>query len=532
MITFVAINLNLFKMIPKDVSLDKSGKEKLLNGINIFANAINTTLGAEGRTVLIEDNYGRPLATGDGYDVGQSIFLEDPTESLGCEMMKEGTDKVVNDAGDNTSTFTALAQALVNNSHIELDKSGQSANSIRDGLLKSKELVLAHLKKIAKPLTPELLRDVATTSCRGDKELANYVVDAFEKAGDYGTVSHTRSETEETYVDFIDGTLIESGFSHFEVFINDFPNQKAEWENANVLLSEMTFTTWEGIKPFVVHCQQTGKNPLVIISEVSNELRQLLAQNFIAFLQNKGGYPILVIDPPSSGSRRKDYLKDLGLIVGAEVITTTSGVDFSAVAGNYLGKCAKFTSTRNDSILVSDKSVDKNPSIGKLEELSAIVKSSNNHEEKKYLEDRIAKLNGKISIIKVGAGIESELKEKISRVEDAVKAVKSAKVDGVVAGGGIALLDAVQKCELDSVTEISLDAPLKKILENAGFDISVYNEIEGYPKGFDVVAKKEVDMFEAGIIDTVKGLSSAYSHAVSVAVTVLMTNTFITRKRQ
>jgi chaperonin GroEL len=167
-----------------------------------------------------------------------------------------------------------------------------------------------------------------------------------------------------------------------------------------------------------------------------------------------------------------------------------------------------------------------------LEELSTIVKSSNNHEEKKYLEDRIAKLNGKISIIKVGAGIESELKEKISRVEDAVKAVKSAKVDGVVAGGGIALLDAVQKCELDSVTEISLDAPLKKILENAGFDISVYNEIESYPNGFDVVAKKEVDMFEAGIIDTVKGLSSAYSHAVSVAVTVLMTNTFITRKRQ
>jgi len=519
-------------MIPKDVSLDESGKKKLLQGINTFANAINTTLGAEGRTVLIEDNYGRPLATGDGYDVGQSIFLEDPTESLGCELMKEGTDKVVNEAGDNTSTFTALAQALVNNSHDALEKSGKSANQIRDAILKSKDLVIEHLKSISKPLTPQLLRDVATTACRGDRQLADFVVEAFEKAGDYGTVSHTRSETEETYVDFIDGTLVESGYSHFEVFINDFPNQKSEWKDANVLLSELTFNEFASLKPFIVHCQQTGNKPLILISEVSNEVRETIAKNFILFLQGKGGYPILVIDPPSSGSRRKDYLKDLGLIVGAEVITTTSGVDFSAVASSYIGKCDKFTATRNDSILVSSKSVDKNLSVGKLEELSAIVKSSNNHEEKKYLEDRIAKLNGKIAIIKVGAGIESELKEKISRVEDAVKAVKSAKVDGVVAGGGIALLDAIHKCKLDSVTEISLDAPLKKILDNAGFDILVYNEIKGYPNGFDVVAKKEVDMFEAGIIDTVKGLSSAYSHAVSVAVTVLMTNTFITRKRQ
>ncbi len=519
-------------MIPKDVSLDDSGKKKLLQGINTFADAINSTLGAEGRTVLIEDRYGKPLATGDGYDVGQSIFLEDPIESLGCEIMKEGTDKVVNEAGDNTSTFTALAQALVVNSHLELAKNSKSANAIRDEILASKELVINHVKSIAKPLTQQLLIDVATTACRGDKETSKFVVEAFEKAGDYGTVSHTRSETEETYVDFIDGTLVESGFGHFEVFINDFANQKVEWKDANVLLSEMTFTTWEGIKPFVSYCQQNGNKPLIIMSDVSNELREVLAKNIILHFQGKGGYPFFVLDPPSAGTRRKDYLKDLGLIVGAEVITTTSGIDFSATAHSYIGKCESFVSTKNDSILIPSKSVDEKLRIGKLEELSNIVKGSNNHEEKSYLEDRIAKLNGKIAIVKVGAGIESELKEKISRVDDAIKAVKSAKVDGVVAGGGIALLNAIHSCNLDSVTEISLDAPLKKILENAGKDISVYGEIKDYPFGYDVVAKKEVDMFESGIIDTVKGIVSAYSHAVSVCVTVLMTNVLITAKRE
>ena len=518
-------------MVIKEVTLDKSGKQKFIEGINLYGDVVSTTLGARGKTVIIEDEGGMPYIVADGFEVGEAIVVSDPLQNLGCELMKEGAVKVVNEAGDQTTTFAVLAQNLVNLSIAELEKGEKSENQIKKELLQSKELVIAHLKKLSKPLTAKLLKDVAKTSCRGDVELSNHVSEAFKKAGRFGVVTHTRSETENTYVDFIDGTLIESGYNYHEIFCNKFAEQKAEWENPIIVLSEIKFMDFTQAKPFVDVAALRGRSPIIFIADMDMHLKNAFVNNFRAYLEdNKKGYPCLVIDPPNAGTRRKDYLLDLGLLINAEVITTTAGIDFSATADNYMGTCERFTSVKNDSILVTSKDLDLSKINAKIEEFAKIIKNSNNDEEKRFFEDRIAKLNGKIAIVKVGAGIESELKEKISRVEDAVKAVKAARIDGVLAGGGVALYDACDKLELDFITSVSIVGPLNKILENAGFKDEM--NIGQYPSGFDVIEEKEVDMFEAGIIDTTRGVVSAYSHAVSVATTVLGTSCMITRKRK
>jgi chaperonin GroEL len=516
-----------------NVILDDSGKNGLIKGMNILGNAVGSTMGAGGKNVVYKNRRGMPEITGDGWEVAENIFLEG-VEALGCEIMKEGARKTNEIAGDSTTLTMVMAQSLVNLSDEELNKKEKSASQIRAELLESKDKVISFLENLSVPASPQILQDVAKTSTRGDVELGKIVSDAYEKAGKYGSVTHTRSETDITYIDFIDGTLIESGYGNFEVFVNSFEDLKADWENPLVLLSEIEFNTFDSIKPFIIIAQQQNK-PLVVVSEMNIETRTVLMQNFYQWIKTTQespnavkGFRVLVISPPESGSQRKEYLQDLALITNSQVLTTTAGKDLSQVAPNYLGTCKRFVSTKMESVIIPNAVFDLTKIDAKIKELEAIITNSNNISEKSHYEDRIAKLTGKIAIIKVGAGIESELKEKISRVEDAVKAVKCAKEKGVLAGGGIAMLKASNFLDVDSVTKESLYAPFNKILSNA--DIQLPIKKTEYPIGYDVIAKKEVNMFEAGIVDSAKGIISAYSNAVSIAITVLNTFCVITNK--
>jgi len=507
----------------KDVILDDSGKKRLIQGVNTLCDTVASTIGAKGRTVLIETDGGLPYPTLDGYTVANSIFLQDPIESLGCEFVKEASRKTHKEAGDNTSLTCVLAQSLINNAQKAID-AGESVLDVKNKIEKSRDLVLAYLKETAIDVTDKIIYDVAKTSANGDDEIAKIVQEAFLKAGENGLVTHMRSETEETFLDFINGSLMEGGYSD-ELFINNHADRTIVYENPYIVFSDIEFQNVHQLLPFL-EVAIAEKRGIVFVSEVKFDAKNTMVKNYL-----EGKVKIAFVNPPNFGGKRKDYLSDLALVCGTNLLSAISGANFIGRAEEFLGTCEKIIVNKTDTIIFPATNVDRTNVDSKISDLKEIVSKSSNSLEIKYMEDRIAKLSGTISIIKVGANIESELKEKIDRCDDAVRAVRCAKEEGVVAGGGSLLAVASSIKELDSITSESLLSPLTKILENAGIEPSlIYDKIVD-SVGYDVKKDEMTNMFDAGIIDTAKAIRCAYTNAVSVATTVIHTSAIVTYKR-
>ena len=511
----------------KEFASGKEVKDSLIAGAEKAKNIVGSTMGYRGKTVLIESDGGLPAYTKDGHDTLMSMFFADPIENLSLLTIKEAVRKTVDFAGDGTSATVVLAHAFIKYSHEQLDL-GKKPNEIVKNIEESRDKVIAFLKEISVPVTDKLIYDVAYTSSNSDETLAKIVSEAFIQAGENGSVGHFRSNSDETYYEFIDGSLFESGFTD-ELFINNHSDRTVVLnENPFVICSEIKFNTFNQIKPFLEYALE-HKRQLVIVSDMDFEVRNVILSNVL-----NNTLQAVVIYPPKVGQQRREALADLALLCNGNAITTLSGEAFSGRAAEFIGTSESVIVGKSDSIFIKSKNAIQEKIDSKISELKDNITKTEFRNETDHLNSRISKLSSKACLIKVGGITEAELQEKIARVDDAVCAVRSAREEGVVAGGGIALYNASESLDLDFVTYSSITAPLTQILTNASFDseeIAKLN-IGEYPTGYDVKTFSECNMIEKGIVDATKVVRNALINAVAVSNTILMTDNAITNKRQ
>ena len=517
----------------KDVRFNEDAKAPLIKGINIVCDAVASTMGYRGRTVLIESPGGFPLPTKDGVSVAKAIFLDDAVESLGCEFIKQACQKTVDEAGDGTSNTAVLSQNLINISN-KFVQNGSSAIDIKMELEKSKDKVVQYIKENTIPIKDEFIFDIAKISSNNDDELGAVIADAFIKAGKNGVVSYEESENEKTYVEFIDGMPVERGWE-FEGFVNVPEKRMIEFNEAPyILLSNRKIQAIKEILPFLEVCYKENKE-LLIVSEMEYDVMKTLYVN-----KKNNGLKVAAITPPSVGEKRREYLTDIKLATGGLVLDVDTNTNLESYdPKDILGTCSKLSVSKTDTVLFFKESNNSEEIKGKIDELESVIKNSTNKLEKEYLRDRVAKLACGVSVVKVGGNTESELKEKIDRVDDAIHAVRAALAEGVVIGGGMTLLRAALtlKCETEGeiILREALYAPFETIIRNAGVELSAedYVSLESEFEGYDVKDYIMVkDMVSQGIIDPAKVIRCALENAVSVACTVLMTNVAITYKRE
>jgi len=521
----------------KDVNFKEDAKLPLIKGVNTVGKAVSSTMGYRGRTVLIESKGGKPEPTKDGVSVARSIFLDDPIESLGAEFMKQACEKTVSEAGDGTTTTAVLTKTMINLAEKEL-KNGESAIDLKNGMELAKDDVIDYLKSKAIPVKDEFLFDVAKISANNDEELGKVISDAFIKAGKNGVVSYEKSPNSSTFVDTIGGMPIERGWE-FEGFNNVPEKRCVEFNNKPlILLSNRKIQSIRDILPVLEYIAQ-NKKELLIVSEMEYDVMKTL------FLNTKQGLKVAVITPPSIAEKRRDYLTDIRLATGGMVldVDTSDNIDIIDIE-SLLGSCDRLTVTKDDTVLFFDEKPNQKQVTSKIQELYKVIENSNNDLEKNYLHDRISKLACGVSVVNVGANTEAELKEKMDRVDDAIHAVKAAISEGVIQGGGTALVNAsrfifsdVNKSDYSKgygVVVESILQPFYTILRNADLDEDEMLEqckLVDENIGYDVKEYRTTDMIKSGIIDPVKVVRCALENAISASTTVLMTNTTITYKR-
>ena len=508
--------------IVKNLSFGDEAKQKVFKGIDKLTKAVSSTLGASGKCVIMEDNSGAPIITKDGVTVANSVILRDPVENMGATLLKEAARKTVREAGDGTTTATVLAHSIMNSAK-------SSDRKVRDGISSGVDKVIDYLKSISIPVKGKMIDDIATISTNNDKELGRLIADAFRSVGQTGVVTMEPSEGGLTEVEIVEGVEYEKGFSHGE-FITDKDKSIAELDNALVLLMDSKIDSIRQIQPVLEHVIK-GNKALLIIGEVEAGVLSALVMN-----KKKGNIKINVIEPPAFGLRRKEIFNDLSLLTGATIINEDLGDDLNTIQVNYLGKCVKSTSTQDETIIqIDDVSEEVNDII---EKIKKDLKKKNKAHIQIGLEKRLARLSAKVAIVKIGANSDIELKEKSDRVEDAICATKAAIKEGIVPGGGIALLNASSILKPENKGEEvlleAIKAPFNTLLSNAGIVLTseqLKNLHSNEGKGLDVVTGNMVNMVKLGIIDPLLVTKSALINAASVATTILSTDCVINNMR-
>ena len=516
----------------KSVSIGNKGKEALIKGVRTLADAVGSTLGAGGRTVVIEDDFGNPYVTKDGVTVANSILLADPKENLGVSMVKQAAQNTASKAGDGTTTSTVLTQAIIKS---YFDKGGDdfSFRDIRSGVENLRDFVLNGIDKRSIPVTEELLTYVSSVSTNNDKELGELISDAFKKAGDDGVVKMETSATNETYVEMVDGTRIDSTTKspHFHT---DQDKEVCELENPLVFISASDIPNVRKIQDILEHAIKSNRS-ILIVAPLESQPLTALAMNKV-----KGNIKVNVIEPPSFGLKRKDILGDLAFLVGATVFDESLGDSLDSISVDLLGECQKAYSDKDGTVVV----VDEKPQevVDKIEDLKKELEKTDHHVLSKHYENRIALLSGGVSIIHVGADTDVELKEKKDRVDDAIHAVKAAKKEGILPGGGSALhyFACNNQCFINTselvgfnILKEALFEPFNKILKNSGLDpMNKKYNIKKWGQGVDVTDGEVKDMVKAGIIDPSMVTKEALKNAVSVALTILSTDAVISNVRE
>jgi len=509
--------------IVKNLSFGKEASEKVFAGIEKLAKAVSSTLGASGKCVLLEDSSGKPVITKDGVSVADSIILLDPVENMGATLLKEAARKTVREAGDGTTTATVLAHAILSEAY---KSSETNTRKIKEGIESMCDKVVEYLEKNKIEVKGDMIDQVATISTNNDKELGKLVGDAFRSVGNTGIVMMETSMEPECSLQIVEGVQCAMGLTSPH-FITNQKNKTAELDSPLVLLVESEIESIRQIQTILEYIIKNNKT-LLIIGDMDQTVLSALAMNKV-----KGNIKINVINAPAYGINRKEIFDDLALLTGATLINEDLGDDLDLIQPEHLGRCVKSITSQEETILhVGESSEEVNAMI---DEVKKSLSKSNPQPMIIKLEKRLARLTAKIAIVRVGANSEIELKEKADRIEDAICATKAAIKEGIVSGGGIALLNASHN--IDSFGEgqtILLDAiraPFKTILDNAGIEHAPLEIIskEGY--GLDVITGKTVNMIETGIIDPLLVTKSALKNAVSVATTILSTDCVINNLR-
>jgi|TARA_R110002033_G_scaffold155452_1_gene191725 chaperonin GroEL len=506
--------------IVKNLNFGEEAKVNVFKGIEKLTKAVSSTLGASGKCVLLENAVGNPVITKDGVTVANSIILRDPVENMGATLIKEAARKTVQEAGDGTTTATVLAHAILKEAY----KLNINSRDLKNGINSAVDKVIKYLESIAVEVKGDMIDHVATISTNNDKKLGQIIGDAFRSVNETGVVMMEPTQLSKTEIEIVEGVQYDKGLKNSH-FVTNKANKSAELDNPLVLLLESPITTIRQIQSVLEYVIKNNK-PLLIIGDLDEPVISALAMNKV-----KGNIKINVIDGPTYGISKKDTLDDLSLLTGATIINEDLGDDTNLIQPNYLGTCIKSITTHSETILqVEEPSEDIKEIIKSIkEELKNDVGS---HDVVK-LEKRLARLAAKIAIVKVGANSDIELKEKTDRVEDAICATKAAIKEGIVPGGGIALLNAAKyikaKSEGEQVLLDAIKAPFNVILENAG--IVDYPELKRKGQGLNVVTGNMVNMISNGIIDPLLVTKSALQNAASVATTILSTDCVINNLR-
>jgi chaperonin GroEL len=508
-------------MIVKNLNFGNDAREQVFKGITKLTQAVSSTLGASGKCVLLEDAQGNPLITKDGVTVANSVILLDPVENMGATLLKEAARKTVQQAGDGTTTATVIAHAILEEAYKVVDKN--NSRELKNGINSAVEKVVKYLESISVSVEGDMIDNIATISTNNDPYLGKLIADAFRAVDLTGVVMMEPSPVGKTEIKIVEGAQYNKGITNRH-FITNVENQSAELENPLVLLVESKIDSIRQVQTVLEYVIKNNK-PLLIIGDVEKGVLSALAMNKI-----KGNIKINVIDAPTFGVNRKQLLDDLSLLTNATVINEDLGDDLDLIRIEYLGKCVKSITTDQETIIQIEETSDEVKDI--IKDIKSKLLQKNTANDIVKLEKRLAMLAAKIAIVKIGANSDIELKEKQDRVEDAICATKAAIKEGIVPGGGIALLNACSNIEEKNIGEKvllkSILSPYRTILENAGHAIST-PEKDGL--GFDVVTGNMVQMIDNGIIDPLLVTKSALKNAASVATTILSTDCVINNIR-
>ena len=507
----------------KNLAFGDTARSQILTGVEKLTNAVGSTLGASGKCVILEDTNGMPQITKDGVTVANAITLQDSIENIGATLIKQAAQRTVSDAGDGTTTATVLAKSILD----EAEKHDllEDTRLMKEGIDSGVKKVLDYLNKNSKKVTGKKIDQVATISANNDIELGEVIGQAFKLVDETGVVMMETNEQPETVVELIEGVQYDQALKNNH-FITNKQKGTAELENPLVLIVESVIPNVRKIQSVLEFIIKNGKS-LLIIADVDQQVVSALAMN-----KSKGNIKVNIIDAPVYGISKIDVLSDLCAVTGATLINEDLGDDMDIIQPEHLGTCIKSITNHEETILKVDLTDNKEvkETISLLEKS---IKETKNPNIVIRLEKRLAKLKAKVATVKVGANSEIELKEKRDRVEDAICATKAAIKEGIVPGGGIALLNAAQHLEPQSMGEevlySAIKEPFKLILKNAGVENYETPEVKGL--GLNVVTGKTVDMVKAGIIDPLLVTKSALLNAASVATTILSTDCVINNIR-
>lgn len=517
----------------KDIVFDT---DKLASGVDKLANAVKITMGPKGRTVVIEKSYGAPVATKDGVTVAKAVSLKDPAENIGARMVQEVAKRAGDDAGDGTTTATVLAQKLIREGR-RVIAAGMNPMDVKRGIDMAVSAVIADIDKHARPVkdTSEIAQ-VATISANSDSDIGEKIANAMARVGQEGVITVEEAKGLETEIDVVEGMQFDQGFMS-PYFVTNSEKMLAELDGAQILVSEKKITGLQALLPILEPVAQSGKPLLIIAEDIESEALATLVLNRL-----RGGLKVCAVKAPGFGDRRKEMLKDIAIVCGATVVSDDMGMTFETITPAVLGSAKKVVVSK-DSTLIAHGGGDKTAIANRADEIRVSIAASTSDYDREKLSERLAKLVGGVAVIKVGGMTEVEVKEKKDRVDDALAATRAAVAEGIVAGGGVALVRAVSALEkltgsnpdqnvgIDIVRR-AIVAPMAQIADNAGVSgeivVGKVMESADYNFGYNAQTGEYVDMMTAGIIDPAKVVKTAILAAASTAGVMLTTGAVMT----
>jgi len=523
-------------MAAKLVKFGEDARAKVLRGVNVLADAVTVTLGPRGRNVVLEKSWGAPTVTKDGVTVAKEIELPDKFENMGAQMVKEVASKTSDVAGDGTTTATVLARAIFTEG-AKLVAAGHDPMSLKRGVDRAVTAVVEELKKLSKSTKgKDEIAQVGTVSANGDRPIGDMIAEAMEKVGKEGVITVEEAKSLDTQLEVVEGMQFDRGYSS-PYFVTDPERMEAVLEDAYVLIHEKKISVMKDLLPLLEQISRAGKPLLVIAEEVEGEALATLVVNKI-----RGTLQCCAVKAPGFGDRRKAMLEDIAILTGGRMIAEELGLKLDNVGLKELGRCKRVVVDKDNTTLIDG--AGKKPDIeGRIKQIRAQIEETTSDYDREKLQERLAKLVGGVAVIRVGAATEVEMKEKKARVEDAMHATRAAVEEGIVAGGGVALLrarGALDALKLDdeeqagvNIVRRALEEPLRWIARNAGQDGSVVLEKVREAKGafgFNAQTEEYEDLIKAGIIDPTKVVRTALQNAASVAGLLLTTEAMVAEK--
>ena len=524
----------------KMISFDEEARRALERGMNVLADAVKVTLGPKGRNVVLEKKWGAPTITNDGVSIAKEIDLEDPYEKIGAELVKEVAKKTDDVAGDGTTTATVLAQALVREG-LRNVAAGANPMGLKKGIERAVAIVSDELLLMAKDVeTKEQIASTAAISAGGDMEVGDLIAEAMDKVGKEGVITVEESQTFGLELELTEGMRFDKGYIS-PYFVTDTERMETVLEDPYILIANSKISAVKDVLPILEKVMQSGKPLMIIAEDVEGEALATLVVNKI-----RGTFKSVSVKAPGFGDRRKAMLQDIAILTGAQVISEEVGLKLETTTLDLLGSARKVVVTKDETTVIEGGG-DADQIQGRVNQIRAEIEKSDSDYDREKLQERLAKLAGGVAVIKVGAATEVELKERKHRIEDAVRNAKAAVEEGIVPGGGVALIQAMKlagsKIDALGLTEeqavganivrVAVSAPLKQIAENAGLEGGVVVEkVRELPagQGLDAATGEYVDMIAAGIIDPAKVTRSALQNAASIAALFLTTEVVIAEK--